>query len=99
MFENPDGAGEALKFVEDLHRKKTIKILNAAVLVRAEDGSASVKDTRDIASSKGDLLGVITGGLIGLVGGPAGVVVGALAGAGVGGWLANGSTRASPTCS
>lgn len=84
VFDNPDQASDALEFVEDLHRRQTIKILNAAVLVKREDGEAELQDTRDIDPGKGRLLGAITGGLIGLVGGPMGVVVGALAGAGTG---------------
>jgi uncharacterized membrane protein len=84
VFDNTEQAADALDFVEDLHRRKTIKILNAAVLVKEEDGTTSVKDTRDIEPKKGRLLGAVTGGLIGLVGGPAGVVAGALIGAGAG---------------
>jgi uncharacterized membrane protein/sporulation protein YlmC with PRC-barrel domain len=84
LYEKLDGANDGLEFVEDLHRRKTLKILNAAVLIKDEDGKASVKDTRDIDPKKGRLLGAITGGLIGLVGGPVGVVVGALTGLGAG---------------
>jgi uncharacterized membrane protein len=84
VFDNPDQASEALEFVEDLHRRQVIKILNAAVLVKDESGEVTLKDTRDIDAKKGRLLGAVTGGLIGLVGGPVGVVVGALAGAGTG---------------
>ena len=67
-----------------MHRRKTLKIINAAVLVKEEDGTTSVSDTRDIEPRRGRWLGAITGGLIGLVGGPAGVIIGALAGAGAG---------------
>ena len=88
VYDDPDGAGKALEFVEDLHRRKTIKIHNAAVLVKDQDGTTHVKDTRDIGSKKGRVLGAVTGGLIGLLGGPAGVVVGALTGAGAGGLAA-----------
>jgi uncharacterized membrane protein len=84
VFDNTKQATEALDFVEDLHKRKTIKILNAAVLVKEEDGTTSLVDTRDIEPKKGRLLGAVTGGLIGLVGGPAGVVAGALIGAGAG---------------
>ena len=84
VFDDPDKASEALEFVGDLHRRKVIKILNAAVLVKDEDGKASLKDTRDIDPKKGRLLGAITGGLIGLVGGPVGMVIGALTGLGAG---------------
>jgi uncharacterized membrane protein len=88
VYDSPEGASKALEFVEDLHRRKTIKIHNAAVLVKDQDGTTHVKDTRDIGSKKGRVLGAVTGGLIGLLGGPAGVVVGALAGAGAGGLAA-----------
>lgn len=85
VYDNPDKAEEALEFVEDLHRRKVLRIQNAAVLVRQEDGTVSVTDTRDMGAKKGGLIGAVTGGLIGIVGGPVGMVVGALAGAGIGG--------------
>jgi uncharacterized membrane protein len=70
--------------VEDLHRRKVLRILDAAILVKEEDGTASVKDAKDLEPGKGRLLGAITGGLVGLLGGPVGAVVGALAGLGIG---------------
>lgn len=85
VFDDPEKGGEALKYVEDLKRRGIIKILNAAVLVKDQEGQVSVKDTRDIDPKKGRILGVITGGLIGLLAGPAGAIVGALAGLGAGG--------------
>ncbi len=84
VFEQPDGANQALKSVEDLQRRKALKILDAAVLVKEQDGSTSFKDIKDLEPGKGRLLGAIAGGLVGLIGGPVGVVVGALAGLGVG---------------
>jgi uncharacterized membrane protein len=84
-FDAPEDAGHALEFVERAQKKGTLKILNAAVLVKDAAGKVTVKDVRDIDPKKGRRLGAITGGLIGLVGGPAGVVFGALAGAGAGG--------------
>jgi uncharacterized membrane protein len=83
-FDAPEDAAHALRFVEDAQKKSTLKILNAAVLVKDTAGNVTVKDTRDIDPKKGRRLGAVTGGLIGLVGGPVGVVVGALAGAGAG---------------
>ncbi len=84
-FDGPEDAGQALKYIDQFRKKGTLKILNAAVLVKDAEGNVVVKDTRDIDPKKGRRLGAITGGLIGLVGGPAGAVVGALAGAGAGG--------------
>jgi uncharacterized membrane protein len=85
VFDNTHKADEALEFVEGLRKQKTIKILNAAVLVKDEEGRVSIKDTREIDPKKGRLMGAITGGLVGLLAGPGGVVVGALVGLGVGG--------------
>ncbi len=84
-FDAPDDASRALQFIEQFRKKGTLKILNAAVLVKDAEGNVIVKDTRDIDPKKGRLLGAVTGGLIGLVGGPVGAVVGALTGAGAGG--------------
>lgn len=90
VFRDPDQdneqlAREALDFVEDLHRRHTFKILNAALLSKDQNGDVSVVDTRDIDPKKGRVLGAITGGLIGLLAGPGGAVLGALAGLGAGG--------------
>lgn len=84
VFDEPGGAAEALDFVEGLHKRQIIKIRNAAVLVREQDGTVTVKDTKDLTPGKGRLIGGIVGGLVGIVGGPVGVVVGALAGVGAG---------------
>jgi len=84
-FDAPEDAGRALQFIDQFRKKRTLKILNAAVMVADAEGTVSVKDTRDIDPKKGRLLGAVTGGLIGLAGGPVGAVVGALAGAGAGG--------------
>ena len=84
VFDNEEQAGKALKFVQDLQKRRLLKILDAAILVKDKEGNVTLKDVRDIDAKKGRLLGAVTGGIIGLVGGPVGVVVGALAGAGAG---------------
>jgi uncharacterized membrane protein len=84
VYENPQRASEALEFVEDLHRRKVLRIRNAAVLVKDQDGNVSVTDTRDLDPKKSRVVGAITGGLIGLLAGPVGAVVGVLAGLGAG---------------
>jgi uncharacterized membrane protein len=84
-FDGPQDAGRALQFIDRFRKKGTLKILNAAVLVKDGEGNVAVKDTRDIDPKKGRRLGAVTGGLIGLLGGPVGAVVGAVAGAGAGG--------------
>jgi uncharacterized membrane protein len=90
VFNDPDKdneqtAREALEFAQDLHQRRVAKILNAALLVKDQDGTVSMVDTREIDPKKGRRMGAITGGLIGLLAGPGGAVVGALAGLGAGG--------------
>ena len=60
-------------------------VLNAALLVKEQDGTTALREIEDIGPRRGTLFGAITGGIIGLVGGPIGVVVGAAAGAATGG--------------
>jgi uncharacterized membrane protein/sporulation protein YlmC with PRC-barrel domain len=88
IYDNPEQAEEALEFVRGLHKRKALKLLHTALVVKDKDGTVSLKETGDVDARHGRLAGAITGGLIGLIGGPIGVVVGALAGAGVGGLTA-----------
>ena len=60
-------------------------VLNAALLVKEQDGTTALREIEDIGPRRGTLFGAITGGIIGLVGGPIGIVVGAAAGAATGG--------------
>jgi uncharacterized membrane protein len=84
VFDTQAEASEALAFVEDLHRRKIVKILNAAVLAKGEDGATSLEDARDLEPNTGRLLGAVAGGLVGLAAGPVGAIVGAIAGLGAG---------------
>ncbi len=90
VFKDPDKdnerlAREALAFVQELNQRQTIEILDAALLIKDQDGNVSVVDTREIDPKKGRVMGAITGGLVGLLAGPGGALVGALAGLGAGG--------------
>ena len=85
IFDSPEKAAEALEFVTDLKQRRVIKILNAAILTKDENGQFNVQDTKEITPKKGRLLGAITGGLVGLLAGPGGAVIGALAGLAAGG--------------
>ena len=84
-FNAEDKAAEVLKDMKRLDREGVIDIINAAVMVKREDGRVSIRETEDVSDKRGALLGAIVGGLIGLLGGPPGAVVGALAGAATGG--------------
>ena len=46
-----------------------IKILNAAILTKDEEGNFAVQDSKEITPKKGRILGAITGGLVGLLAG------------------------------
>jgi uncharacterized membrane protein len=85
VFDSPEKAAQALEFAEGLRDRRVIKILNAAVLTKDEDGKLSIDDVKEFDAKKGRIWGAITGGLVGLLAGPAGVVIGALAGLGLGG--------------
>lgn len=85
VFDEPKKATEALEFVEGLKQRRIIKVLNAAILTKDEEGKFTVRDTKEITPKKGRILGAITGGLVGLLAGPGGVIVGALAGLAAGG--------------
>lgn len=84
VFGEPDKAAEALTFVQTLHRDRIIKVLQAAVLVKDEDGTAHLSYTKDLDPKRSRIFGAVAGGLVGLLGGPVGAVIGAVAGAGVG---------------
>jgi uncharacterized membrane protein len=88
IFDTPEGAEEALEFVQDLHRHQTIKIRTAAVLVKDKDGNVSAKETADLTGKQGATFGAIAGGIVGIIGGPIGIALGAAVGAGIGGLIA-----------
>ena len=88
VYDDRDEAAEELEFVTELHRARTVNVINSAMLVRDEGGATTLRETGDPDARQGRLFGAITGGLLGLAGGPVGAVVGALAGAGTGGLAA-----------
>lgn len=85
VLDDVEKAKEGLAFVRDLDKRKKLKILNAAILVKDQDGQTSFEDTRDVDPKSGRRFGAVSGGLVGLLaGGPIGALVGLLAGAGTG---------------
>jgi uncharacterized membrane protein len=93
VFEDTEGASRGLEFVRQLHQRKLLKIIEAAVLVKASDGTTSVRETMSAAVKHGKVFGAVAGGFVGLLVGPVGLIVGALAGAGAGGAVADRSER------
>lgn len=76
-------ASEAMKKVERLGKEKTVEIIDAAVVVKDQDGEVKVKEATGATAKRG----AVSGGLIGLVigtvvGGPVvGLALGAAGGA------------------
>jgi uncharacterized membrane protein/sporulation protein YlmC with PRC-barrel domain len=88
VFDTPEGAAEALKFVTGLHQQGVARLLNAATVVKDADGEVHVRETKDLGPRRGRRFGAVVGGLLGLLAGPGGLIIGALAGAGTGGFAA-----------
>jgi uncharacterized membrane protein len=78
-------ASEALAAVKKLHKDGSLKMLDAATIVKNKDGEIEQKDVHDVDSKHGAIFGAITGGLLGLFAGPVGAAIGAAAGAATGG--------------
>jgi uncharacterized membrane protein len=89
IFDDPEKASENLEFVQKLHRGNVITLLNAATVVKDEDGKLHVKETKDMDARKGRRFGAIAGVVVSLLAGPGGLIVGALAGAITGGLAAD----------
>lgn len=89
VFTNETTAGEVLKMMQRLINEGQLSVLDAAILVKGNDGRTVVKDIQEVDAMHGALFGAITGGLIGLVEGPVGVIIGALVGATTGGVAAH----------
>ena len=88
-FNNEKKADEVLKEMRKLDRDAILAVLNAAIMVKTQDGKVSLKETEDVSGKQGAIFGAIAGGILGLLGGPAGVIVGAAAGAATGGVAAS----------
>lgn len=88
-YPNPSDAASALKKVQDAKENQGVKITDAAVVQRANNGKLKIHETEDVTGGRGATVGGIFGGLLGIIAGPAGVVAGAALGAAVGGAAAS----------
>jgi uncharacterized membrane protein len=88
-FNDEKKADAVLKEMRALDRDGILAVLNAAIMVKTQEGKVSMKETEDVSGKQGAIFGAIAGGILGLLGGPAGVIVGAAAGAATGGLAAN----------
>ncbi|MBV9173241.1 MAG: DUF1269 domain-containing protein [Chloroflexi bacterium] len=89
VFDGTTQASEALHFLQDVQRddRNVLKIHEAAVLVREENGNVSIRETADVSRGKGGVVGGVIGGAVAIAGAPVGVLLGALAGAVAGGTI------------
>jgi uncharacterized membrane protein len=92
-FDGTDTAQQALESLQQLDRERWVHAMDAAVVVRDQDGKVTIRDTQDVDALHGAVAGVISGALVGAftgaemgsVGGPVGAATGAVAGGVVGG--------------
>lgn len=87
-FNEQGKAKEVLAQLEDLQKQEILFLVNAAVMVKDEDGKVRLKETQDVSGGKGAAFGAVIGGVVGLLGGPLGVALGASVGAAAGGLAA-----------
>jgi uncharacterized membrane protein len=85
-FDNEKQAGEALKDFRAMDREGSIDLIDAAVVVRGQDGKVSFQETADPSGKKWATRGAIAGGLVGLIFPPSIIVGAVVGGAGGGVW-------------
>jgi uncharacterized membrane protein len=81
VFAQEDQASAVLKDLMQLEKQRRLKIFDAVVLIKDQNGITSLKETHDMSAGRGAVVGAVTGGLLG----PAGLVLGAVTGAATGG--------------
>jgi uncharacterized membrane protein len=90
-FDNMEEAGKVREALHELEKQNLLKMDDAAIIVKDEQGKVQVKNQTDrgvkVGAVGGSLLGLLFLGPFALV---AGVALGALAGAGVGSMLDKG---------
>lgn len=91
IFQDDLSAAKALEDLKAREEDGILRIFNAAVLSKDEDGRTVLHEDQDLSPGMGSAFGALVGGLIGLLAGPGGVIVGAAAGAATGGLVAGGT--------
>lgn len=91
IFQDDLSAAKALEDLKAREEDGILRIFNAAVLSKDEDGRTVLHEDQDLSPGMGSVFGALVGGLIGLLAGPGGVIVGAAAGAATGGLVAGGT--------
>ena len=89
VFENREEQAQiTLERTRELSKSGSLKLQNAAVIVKDSDDNVTVQDIYDVDAKHGAVFGAISGAVVGLLGGPIGAIVGAAAGAAAGGTTA-----------
>ncbi len=88
FYRNETEAGEMLTQLKQMDKDGIIDIIDAAVMVKAEDGrKLKVNETAELTAKKGGVRGALVGGVLGIIFPPsilAMAAVGAAAGAAIG---------------
>jgi uncharacterized membrane protein len=84
VLEDAARADEMMAFIQSLHARGTIRIRNAAVLLKSADGTISVKERHDWDAKNGAIGGMVLGGVLGLLTGGIGLIAAPAIGAGLG---------------
>jgi uncharacterized membrane protein len=79
-FSDDSSAYEALTTLKELDSQEQIKVIEAAVVTRGDDGRVDVKDQVGDNNLAGTASGGLVGLLIGILGGPLGVLLGGATG-------------------
>jgi uncharacterized membrane protein len=85
-FPTEQEAGEALRDFRAMDREGSIKLVDAAVVVRKADGKVTFEETADPSGKKWAKRGAIAGGLVGLIFPPTIIASAAVGAAGGGVW-------------
>ncbi len=79
FYGNENEAGEMLAHLKQMDKDGTIEIIDAAVMVKAEDGrKLKVNETAEFTAKKVGVLGALLGGVLGIIFPPSILAMGAV---------------------
>jgi uncharacterized membrane protein len=79
FYKNESEAGEVLKQLQKMDKDGAIDIIDAAVMVKAEDGrKVKIAETAEFTAKKGGVRGAIVGGVLGIIFPPSILAMGAI---------------------